>query len=65
MRQTRSSKALSKGRQRRKTSADSTPADELLDVHQRPTSAPPRSGVQHTIPVFEPYRAPVISLKTR
>jgi hypothetical protein len=40
------------------------PTDETLDVHQRPTTAPPRSGVQHTIPVFEPSRVPRISLKT-
>lgn len=64
MRQAKSSKALSKGKQRRKTSAEAPPAEDVLDVHQRPTSAPPRSGVQHSIPVFEPYRAPVISLKT-
>jgi hypothetical protein len=39
------------------------PSEELPDVHQRPTTAPPRSGVQHAIPVFEPTRVPRISLK--
>jgi hypothetical protein len=39
-------------------------ATETLDLQQRPTTAPPRSGVQHAIPVFEPSRVPRISLKT-
>jgi hypothetical protein len=42
----------------------SAPSGEELDLHQRPTTAPPRSGVQHTVPVFEPSRVPRISLKS-
>jgi hypothetical protein len=72
MRPAKPIKALSKGKQRRSApeqdaedaAAEAPSADEALDLHQRPTTAPPRSGVQHSIPVFEPSRVPRISLKT-